>query len=106
MRDETVAASPRCRNADSLHARTGQETTLDVTWLAGRERREGVRCHCHTLSHHSPLQFIRAPCPPAALGFPGAGAGSLCHGLSLSAQHAALGLERVQLGSLHPPVSI
>lgn len=45
----------------------------------------------------SSLQFITAPCPPAALGFLGAGAASLCDRLSL---------KRVQLGSLHLPVSI
>lgn len=73
--------------------------------MVSRESREGIWCHCHTLSHTA-LQLITAPCPPAVLGFLGAGAASLCHRLSLSTQRAALGLERVQLGSLHLPVSI
>lgn len=53
-----------------------------------------------------PSAAPHSPLPPAALGFLGAGAGSLCHRLSPSGQHAALGLERVQLGLLHLPLSI
>lgn len=97
---EMVATSPRCRNADSLHAMPGPALQLQPSIVPGcpgtgilhthqpepctcqdragdhcgcamasRERREGLRWHCHTLSHHSPLQLLQH-LPPSSTGVP------------------------------------